>query len=159
MESSSIDTLTDGFSAMSGVLDGLLPTDLSQLSHAELRAAVGAFEVELRRAQAFAVKLVDEIATSKAHAYDGLTTAKKMVQHVGKLSNREAAARTRSARALNHLPETKTAFEAGEIGFDQVNRLSLVYANPRVRDELIAGEAKMLHRARAGKFGAQRETS
>ena len=152
MESGSIETLTDGFSAMSGVLDGLLPADLSQLSHAELRAAVGEFEVELRRAQAFAVRLVDAVAETKAHNYDGLSTAKKMVQHVGKLSTREASARARSARALHDLPETKVAFEAGEIGFDQVNRLGRVHANPRVRDQLIAGETKMIHRAKTLSF-------
>ncbi|WCO65494.1 DUF222 domain-containing protein [Iamia majanohamensis] len=129
--------------AVDAVFDaGVAPTD-----PADARALVRELEAQARRVQSAQVALVDAIDRGGFHRGDGHASAKVMVRHIAGLSNPEAARRARQARALRDLPLVAAAFGHGRIGADQVNRIALAHANPRVTDAVVANEASFVTQA------------
>jgi len=84
--------------------------------------------------------LLAEIEQRGLHRDDGHASAKVLVRHAARLSPPEAVRRARAARALRDLPAVKAAWQAGQIGSCQVQRLARAHSNVRVRDALIDAE-------------------
>ena len=92
----------------------------------EVVALVGELEGLARRVGALQVAVMSEIHRRGLHHRDGHSSAKTMVRHLGGLSAGEAGARDRTRRALDLLPQLKSAYTAGEVGTDQVRLLGRV---------------------------------
>jgi hypothetical protein len=118
--------------------------DLGSFSDHDRAEFLRSVERTGRRFSAMQTAQVDVLDRDSLYAHDGHHSPAVMVRHVGQVSGREAAARCRVARALRDLPAWAAAYAAGEVGTDQVRRISGVWANPRVRDLLPAAEADLL---------------
>lgn len=102
------------------------------------RLYLEAIEQQSRRLDAMRIEALDALDTSGHHRRDGHHSAKVMVRHVGSLSGGTALRMDRSARALREMPVLRAAFQAGEVSADQVGVLALGFANPRVREHIVA---------------------
>ncbi|MFQ5557473.1 MAG: HNH endonuclease signature motif containing protein [Acidimicrobiales bacterium] len=122
-------------------LDGRLDDALDQgFAFADSREAadvIGLVESLRSKVAAIALALHGELERSRVHESDGHASAKVMVRHVGRLPNGEAAARSRGVRMGAVLPRLGEALVRGRLGLDQFEMLGRVYANPRVRHEMI----------------------
>ncbi len=118
---------------MNDVLESLLDNDFELGDAADARELVAAAETARRRLGAVQIRLLAEVERTGTFHDDGHASAKVMVRHVAKVSNREAAARQRGARLIGDLGEIGAALAAGTLGLDQFDLLSRVHANPRVR--------------------------
>ncbi len=132
---------------LAAAVDEVLTAGVDPVDAADARRMVTALETQARRIQAAQVELVDEVDRAGFHRVDGHASAKVMVRHLARLSGPEAARRARQAKALRGLPEVADAFRAGRIGADQVNRISLVHANPRVTEAVEVNQASFVAQA------------
>src|SRR5690606_13445284 len=82
-------------------------------------------------------RVVEAIEEAGLHRTDGHAKASVMVGHVGHLSEPKAKRRDRARRMFADMPAVKRAMTTGRIGTCQVDRMSLVYVNPRVQAEFI----------------------
>ncbi len=96
-----------------------------------------------RRVRAVEVGLVGALEAGGLHRGDGHAKASLLVGYVGHLSEAEAKRRDRARRMFAAMPAVRSAAVAGRIGRCQVDRLSLVYVNPRVQGEFIEIDAKV----------------
>lgn len=96
-----------------------------------------------RRIRAVQIDVIEAIDQRGLHRPDGHRSARVMVEHASHLSAREAKRRDRARRALADLPMVRAGLAAGSIGPCQVDRIALVHANPRVREELVALDAQL----------------
>jgi uncharacterized protein DUF222 len=128
--------LTQLNEALGRLLDGdLVPADA-----AEARKLVAEAEKARRRLGAVELRLMAEVERTRSYQADGHLSAKVMVRHVAKLSNGEAAARARGIQMLVDLDDIGAALAAGTLGLDQLNLLSRVHANPRVREAMVEAQ-------------------
>ena len=100
-----------------------------------------------RQVDAVQVAVLDAVDRSGLYKLDGHASAKVMVRHVARLSDREASRRARALRALRDLPVVRAAYEAGKIGSCAVGLIALVHANPRVRAKFVELDADLSHAA------------
>ncbi|MDH3705783.1 MAG: 13E12 repeat family protein [Acidimicrobiia bacterium] len=135
-----LDTISAGVDQLFGA--GIDPVDC-----ADATALARRLESISRRIDAAQADLVAAIDRRGLHHVDGHGSAKVMVRHVAKLSNAEAAARARTAKALVQLPELGAAYRAGRVGTCQVRRVARAAANPRVADRLPESEARLVRKA------------
>lgn len=91
---------------------------------------------------------MNQIDQRSLHRVDGHSTVQIQARHVGKLSNGEASARSKTMRMLRALPEIKDAFWAGDIGIEQVQLLARVFANPRVPGAMELRQDRFIHQAK-----------
>ncbi|QXC63347.1 13E12 repeat family protein [Aquihabitans sp. G128] len=126
---------------LSRALDRLAAVGLDPLDAADARAVIGAVEVPARRLAALQVAVMGRIQERGLHRVDGHGSAKVLVRHVARLSDVEARRRWQVGRALRDLPVVAEAFGAGRVGVAQVERIARVWANPRVRSELVREDA------------------
>jgi hypothetical protein len=100
-------------------------------------------ETIARRARARQIDVVEAIEARGLHVPDGHAKASVLVGAVGRLSEREAKRRDRARRMFAEMPAVRQGMAAGLIGACQVDRLSLVFVNPRVRAEFVAIDAQV----------------
>ena len=118
-------------------------TSLAPADGIDALAVARELEVSGRQVRAAQIGLVDEIDRRGLHKGDGHASAKVMVRFAANLSDAEALRRAKAARALRQLPTIRERFVQGRIGMCQVDRIARVFANPRVRDQLIDVEADL----------------
>jgi len=136
--------LSNGLAAVAAGLDEVAAAGVEPVDSPDAIRLIGEFETLGRRLDAAKVELVDAIDRNGLHRVDGHHSAKAMVRHVAKLSGPEAAARTKTAKALRDLPEIRKAYRDGGVGTCQVRRLARAHSNVRVRDRLPRSEARLL---------------
>jgi hypothetical protein len=125
-----------------GALDALacapVPSDPAE-------ALVRVREVErlARRVRALQIGTLDVVHAKDLHRADGHGSARVMVEHAGRLSEVEARRRDRARRTLAAMPVVAAGLASGRIGVCQVDRIALVFVNPRVRDRFVALDAQV----------------
>ncbi len=117
--------------------DQLLTVGLTPVDGVDASTVIRGLEKGARVVRAAQVGLVDEVDRPGLYQGDGHRSAKVMVRHAANLSDAEALRRAKAQRALRDLPAVAAAFRTGCIGACQVERIARVYANPRVRHQLI----------------------
>ena len=128
--------------------DRLLAADLSGIGADDAARVIARLERQTRRGEAMECRVLDAVERSGAHLADGHVSAKVMVRHHAHLSNPEAVRRERVARMLRELPAFTEVYGAGLVSTDHIRRLSLVWANRRVRDQVAVCEEWFLDAAR-----------
>lgn len=141
-----------GLAKMTEALDEMLGAGFSAPNAEAARLLVQALEGQVRRVEAIRVGAVDAIDRAGTHRRDGHRSAKVMVRHHGRLSGSTALRLDQSARALRDLPLFKAAFEAGKVSADYIALIARAWANPRVRDQLIATEGWFVEQALDPRF-------
>jgi hypothetical protein len=133
--------------AIDQIVSGFATLDSAGCAPANARDAITLIrEIEqLRRlADHAAVAVMSEIDESRFHLGDGHSSAKAMVSHHARLSNGEAAARERVMQLTDTCPNIGDAYRSGSLSTDHVRSLSLVHANPRVRQLMPARQGWFL---------------
>ena len=115
------------------VLDAALEQGARISDSRQAIAQIKALERLRRKTAALSLACQLELERSGVYADDGHASPKVMVRHVGRLSNAEAAGRTKQSHMCRSLPQITAAFRAGELGVAQVDLLGRIHANPRVR--------------------------
>jgi hypothetical protein len=108
-------------------------------------ALVRVREVErlARRVRALQIGTLDAVHEQGLHRADGHASGRVMVEHAGRLSEAEAKRRDRARRTLAAMPVVAAGLASGRIGACQVDRIALVFVNPRVRDRFVALDAQV----------------
>ena len=125
--------------------------DQPQLDGDVLAAELG-LEFVHRVVGAAQVDNLARIDAGRLHRIDGHRSVKAHARHVLKLAPEEAARRVRAARGLREMPEVAAALRSGRIGFDHVQVLVRVHANPRIKDKVPARQEKFLRWASEESF-------
>ena len=106
---------------------------------------------ELEQIRRFAdgacIDLLTEIETHRLYVADGHASAKVMVRHHARLSSSEAHARKQVSAMARALPEVMDAYRSGSMGTDHLRSIAGVYANPRVRDAMVAKQSAFIREA------------
>lgn len=124
-------------------LDALAACGVRLADGADAGVMVGRLEGLATRLHAVQVGVVDLIDQRGLFAEDGHRGAKGLVVAASGVSGAVAARRVQVARTLRWLPAVAAGLAAGRIGVGQVELIARVFANPRVRAELIAVEADL----------------
>jgi hypothetical protein len=124
------------------VADGWVPDSC-------VEAMVRVREVERlwRRLSAVQLGLQGRIDRSGVHSDDGHASAKVMVRHGAKLSNKDALRREQAVKVMGAMPAVAAAHADGRLGVSQLARIAKVFANRRVREALIAADVAMCRAA------------
>jgi hypothetical protein len=96
-----------------------------------------------RRVRALQIDVVSAIEAGGLHQPDGHGSARVMVEHVNHLSPPEAKRRDRARRMLAGMPAVRAGLVAGRIGSCQIDRIALVFVNPRVSEKFVALDAQV----------------
>jgi hypothetical protein len=96
-----------------------------------------------RRVRALQIATLGSVHDQGLHRGDGHGSGRVMVEHVGRLSPVEAKCRDRARRTLAAMPLVAAALARGRIGACQVDRIALVFVNPRVRERFVALDAQV----------------
>ena len=129
--------LAEAIDAVAASLDRLRSAGVTPVNSLDAITVIRETERLGRQLDAVLIDVLDGLDRSGFHLVDGHRTAKVMVRHVGRLSNREAARRARAVKALRDLPVVRAGFRAGRIGPCQVALIARVHANKRVRSRLL----------------------
>jgi len=124
-------------------LDALASRGVVPVDGDDATAALRRLERIGRRVHAVRVGVVGEIDQRRLYRADAHTSAKVHARHACRLSNAEAGRRAKLARALRRLPVLAAGLAAGDVGVDHAQRVAAVFANKRVRDDLIAQDANV----------------
>jgi len=144
MKSVASSELRDLLDRADAVLGELVEADLVPAGRHDASEITSRIERCGRQVDAARVRALRELDDSGLWAVDGHMSAKVMVRHVAKVSSVEAFRRHRASTALRHMGLLDEAYRNGEVGTDQVQRLARLYANRRVRDQLLANEAEFV---------------
>jgi len=98
---------------------------------------IAELELQRRLIEARQVNLLAEIEASGVTREHGHASAKVMMRHNAKLSGAEAAARDKVNNLVRRCHHINMEFQAGRIGVDQIRVLGRVFANRRVRPDMI----------------------
>jgi hypothetical protein len=126
---------------LDAALDALAAVELSPSDVDQAVDLARRVEAAGRRVRAKQVEVVEVIEARGLHVPDGHGKAAVMVGAVGRLSEREWKRRDRARRMFAEMPAVKIGMATGRIGACQVDRLSLVFVNPRVQAEFVAIDA------------------
>ena len=91
-----------------------------------------------RKVRVLQIEVVSVIGDQNLHVRDGHGSARVMVGHVNHLSEPEAKRRDRARRMLGDMAAVRAGLAAGLIGLCQIDRMALVYVNPRVQARFVA---------------------
>ncbi len=108
---------------------------------------IAEFEQLNRVTNGLCVDLLTDIGDARFHVEDGHATAKKMVQHYGRLSGSEAHARSQVSKMSATLPDVMEAYRGGTVGTGHIQSLAQVHANPRVRNAMVSRQQAFLNEA------------
>ncbi len=109
--------------------------------------AVALLEATERLHRLAEVARVDAIAAvhaSGAYRMHGHATAHAMARHLGRLSTAETARADKIRRLIATCERIETAWRAGDLSVEQAGILGRAFANPRVRDQFVASQARFL---------------
>jgi hypothetical protein len=84
------------------------------------------------------IDVLDVVEDRQIHRADGHASGRVFVEHANRLEERYAKRRDRARRMLAEMPAVAAGLRSGAIGICQIDRISRVYANPRVRTEFVA---------------------
>ncbi len=125
------------------LLDAVLGAELAPDDVAAALELARRVEGLQRRVRALQLGVIDAIGERDLHRPDGHASPRVMVEHASHLSEREAKRRDRARRALAEMPAVRAGLAAGTIGSCQVDRIALVYVNPRVQKRFVALDAQV----------------
>ncbi len=124
-----------------------LVDDYLQWEPAALDAEFRRLEVESREREARRLALMQVIEAKQVGRADGYLSRKAYLKGVARTSGALAAATIRRTRTCRDAPAIGEALAAGHIGLAQVDELSRVHANARIRDLLPGAAPKLLEHA------------
>ena len=107
------------------------------------------FEQLNRVIDGLCVDLLSDIDDARFHLADGHVTAKRMVQHYGRLSGSEAHVRSQVSKMATTLHDVMEAYRDGTIGTAHIGSIAKVHANPRVRGAMAPHQQALLKEARS----------
>ncbi len=116
--------------------------DLGDLPTHPDDALVEMREVEVlgRRIGVVAVAVEDRVDRSGLHKVDGHASAKIMVRHAANLSDAAAVRRDQVMKMERSMPAVAAGHRSGRIGGPQAERIARVFANKRVREQLVEAD-------------------
>jgi hypothetical protein len=124
-------------------LDALAGIRLELGDEAGARELARSVERLSRKVRVLQIDVVAEIDDHDLHVGDGHASARVMVEHVNHLSAPEAKRRDRARRMLADMPAVRAGLVAGRIGLCQIDRIALVFVNPRVSEKFVALDAQV----------------
>ena len=124
-------------------LDALAGIRLELGDEAGARELARSVERLSRKVRVLQIDVVAEIDDHDLHVGDGHASARVMVEHVNHLSAPEAKRRDRARRMLADMPAVRAGLVAGRIGSCQIDRIALVFVNPRVSEKFVALDAQV----------------
>jgi hypothetical protein len=110
---------------------------ISELDASGLIDRFKMLEQERRHIEAELAELVGEVVRREVFRDDQHTSVKGWCRALGKWSDGEARARARTARLSQALPQVAEALAVGLLGVAQCHEIARVFANPRVRDQMV----------------------
>ncbi|WP_426571189.1 hypothetical protein [Aquihabitans sp. McL0605] len=131
------------FAGLDAAFDALDALELDPGSIMEAAALARRVERYGRRMRSKQIDVIETIEERGLHLVDGHASGRVMVGLVSHLSEPEAKRRDRARRMFAAMPAVKLALATGRIGACQVDRISLVYVNPRVQAELVKIDAQV----------------
>ncbi|MGZ0229230.1 MAG: DUF222 domain-containing protein [Acidimicrobiales bacterium] len=133
-------------------IDQLFARGIAPASARDAVAWIRTLEKQQRRLSAAGIELLRSIDNQRLHFSDGHHSAKVMMRHNAKLSAATSLRRDRCRQVLDAMPQIAAAFEAGQIGMDQVALLGKVHANRRIRYLLTERDAAFAQIAKGASF-------
>ena len=128
---------------LAAAVDDVADADLTPSDGKDAVALVAALEREVRRLRATALRLQREIGVTDTFRADGHRAPHTMVAHVANLSEGEARRRKHLGDLCAAMPLFATALAEGAVSWCAAERLARAYANPGVRDGLVAAEERL----------------
>jgi hypothetical protein len=122
------------------VLGGVVLEPGDDAGARELARSVERIQRKVRMLQIGVLTAIDE---QGLHEADGHGSARVMVEHVNHLSPPEAKRRDRARRMLAEMPAVRAGLVAGRVGSCQIDRVALVFVNPRVCAKFVALDAQV----------------
>ena len=107
-----------------------------------------AVERHRRLAAVAAVDALVEIDRSGAYLEHGHANARTMIKHVCRVSSAQANRFDKIARMVRACGQIEAAWRRGKLSEDQAAVLARAYANPRVRDRIVANQSWFLKQAK-----------
>ncbi len=138
------DTPAAALADLASALNRVSALSAGELWDHETRELLSGLEVGARRIDAARVAVLGQAQRSGLYQVDGHASAKVMVRHTCRLSSAEALRRERQEDALRHLPLLADAYRAGAMGTEQIDLVSRVYLNKRVRHALVDFQPEVL---------------
>jgi 5-methylcytosine-specific restriction endonuclease McrA len=135
------------FAALDAALDELLAVGVTPADAADACGLIQRLEAVGSRVDAAQRRLLGEVDRTGVYGFDGHTSAKAMMRHVGRLSPGEANLRAREQRTLAAMPAFSAAFCAGDVSKCVVRRLARLHANPRITEKVEALDDALLEHA------------
>ncbi|MEZ5372709.1 MAG: HNH endonuclease signature motif containing protein [Microthrixaceae bacterium] len=118
-------------------MDDLFDAGIGPLDSSEAVAWIKDLEHLGRRVDAARAALTATIQRRALHVRDGHGSAKIMIRHLARLSEGEATARAKTARASIGLPKVAAAWQSGDLPTCAVRVLGRVFANRRVAPAMV----------------------
>jgi hypothetical protein len=125
----------DAWGEVEASLDLLASTALEAAGPEAARTLVRRAERLARKVRAVQIDALALIEDQGHHLPDGHASGRVLVAHVGHLSEPEGKRRDRARRMLAAMPMVQAGLREGRIGSCQVDRIALVWVNPRVQAE------------------------
>ena len=128
---------------------GALPTpaEMAELSGADLDWALVELESARRIVEAAYVAVLDRADVEGRFRNDGHASVRGWSMALTNSSPTETKRRLQTMRALRDLPEAGRELAAGTIGVDQVREIAKLHANPRLRQLVVDGDARLVAHA------------
>ena len=121
---------------LDAILDRVAGLDWATFGARGACDALKGLERSRRRLDACGVAGVGEVETRRWYRHDGFRSPSALVRHVCGVSPAEASRRVRAARCLRDLGTVRSAFDAGDLGVEQLDVIARLHANTRVREPL-----------------------
>ena len=123
------------------------PEELAALSGADLDQVLVELETTRRKLEAAYVAVLDRADASGRFRSDGHASVRGWTIALTNSSPVETRRRLQTVRALRDLPEAGRHLAEGSIGVDQVREIAKLHANPRLRQLVIDGDARLVRHA------------
>ena len=123
------------------------PAEAAELCGADLDRALVDLEVARRQLEAAYVAVLDRADETGRFREDGHASVRGWVTALTNSSPVETRRRLQTMRALRDLPEARESLAGGAVGVEQVREIAKLYANPRLRDLVVDGDARLVGHA------------
>jgi Domain of unknown function (DUF222) len=124
------------------------PVEVAELSGPELDRVLVDLEVARRKLEAAYVAVLDRADDTGHYRNDGHVSVRGWSMALTNASPVETKRRLQSMRALRELPAVARHLADGAIGVEQVREIAKLHANPRLRDLVVDGDARLVEHSR-----------
>jgi hypothetical protein len=125
------------------------PEELAELSGADLDHALVELETARRKLESAYVAVLDRADDTGRFRIDGHASVRGWAMALTNSSSAETRRRLQTMRALRDLPEAGRHLADGAIGVEQAREIARLHANPRLRQLVIDGDARLVGHATA----------